>query len=150
MLNGVLKGDWGWKGFVMSDWGAVHSVDAAMAGLDQESGQQLDKQVFFDAPLKAAVKDGHVPAARVHDMARRVLRAMFAEGLFDHPVAAGGMDTAADGAVAQRAAEAGIVLLKNAGGVLPLAATAKKIVVIGGRADVGVMSGGGSSQVMPV
>ena len=150
MLNGVLKGDWGWKGFVMSDWGAVHSVDAALAGLDQESGQQLDRQVFFDAPLKAAVAGGQVPAARVRDMAKRVLRAMFAEGLFDHPVVAGGLDTAADGAVAQRAAEGGIVLLKNAGGVLPLAATAKKIVVIGGRADVGVMSGGGSSQVMPV
>jgi len=150
MLNGVLKGDWGWKGFVMSDWGAVHSVDAAVAGLDQESGQQLDKQVFFDAPLKAAVKGGKVPAARVHDMAHRVLRAMFAEGLFDHPVVPGGLDTAADGAVAQRAAEGGIVLLKNERGVLPLAAAARKIVVIGGRADVGVMSGGGSSQVMPV
>jgi beta-glucosidase len=150
MLNGVLKGDWGWKGFVMSDWGAVHSLDAAVAGLDQESGQQLDKQVFFDAPLKAAVQGGQVPAARVHDMAHRVLRAMFAQGLFEHPVSPGGLDTAADGAVAQRAAEGGIVLLKNDRGVLPLAATAKRIVVIGGRADVGVISGGGSSQVMPV
>jgi beta-glucosidase len=150
MLNGVLKGDWGWKGFVMSDWGAVHSLDAAVAGLDQQSGQQLDKQVFFDALLKAAVQSGKIPASRVRDMARRVLRSMFAQGLFEHPVAAGGLDTAADGAVSQAAAEGGIVLLKNDRGVLPLAASAKKIVVIGGRADVGVMSGGGSSQVMPV
>ncbi|MBS0334264.1 MAG: glycoside hydrolase family 3 protein, partial [Proteobacteria bacterium] len=44
-LTDILKTDWGWKGWVMSDWGAVHSVDAAVAGLDQESGQQLDKQV---------------------------------------------------------------------------------------------------------
>jgi beta-glucosidase len=150
MLNGVLKGDWGWKGFVMSDWGAVHSLDAAVAGLDQQSGQQLDKQVFFDAPLKAAAQSGKIPMARVHDMTRRVLRSMFADGLFDDPIAPGGLDTTADGVVAQHAAEGGIVLLKNDRGVLPLAASARKIVVIGGRADVGVISGGGSSQVMPV
>jgi beta-glucosidase len=149
MLNDALKRDWGWKGWVMSDWGAVHSLDAAVAGLDQESGQELDRQVFFDQPLKDAVKSGRIPAARVHDMAHRVLRSLFAKGVIDHPLAPGGLDTAADAAVAGKAAEQGLVLLKNAG-VLPLAAHAGKIAVIGGHADVGVLSGGGSSQVVPL
>ncbi|MGZ6018274.1 MAG: glycoside hydrolase family 3 protein, partial [Phenylobacterium sp.] len=69
LLTDVLRKDWKYPGWVMSDWGAVHGVAAAKAGLDQESGQQLDKQVFFDAPLKAAVASGEIPAARVHEMA---------------------------------------------------------------------------------
>ncbi|MBS0333170.1 MAG: glycoside hydrolase family 3 C-terminal domain-containing protein, partial [Proteobacteria bacterium] len=63
---------------------------------------------------------------------------------------AGPLDTAADNAVAQAEAEAAIVLLKNDGGALPLAANARRIAVIGGHADVGVLSGGGSSQVIPL
>ena len=51
----MLRTDWKYPGWVMSDWGAVHGVAAANTGLDQESGQQLDKQVYFDKPLKAAV-----------------------------------------------------------------------------------------------
>jgi beta-glucosidase len=150
MLNGVLKGDWGWKGWVMSDWGAVHSAAAATAGLDQESGEELDRAIYFDQPLRQAVASGQIPAARVHDMVHRILRGLFASGVMDHPVKAGGLDTTADGKIAARAAEQGVVLLKNDGGLLPLAAKAQKIVVIGGHADVGVMSGGGSSQVIPL
>jgi beta-glucosidase len=150
LLNDVLRKDWGWPGWVMSDWGAVHSVKAAAAGLDQESGEQLDRQVFFGAPLKAGVEKGEIPASQVRTMAHRVLRSMFANGLFDEPVKPGGLDTAADAAVAQAAAERGIVLLKNEGGLLPLAASARRIAVIGGHADLGVLSGGGSSQVIPV
>ena len=148
LLTEVLKRDWGYPGYVMSDWGAVHSLAAAKAGLDQESGAEIDKQVFFDAPLKAATKDGEIPVRQVRDMAHRVLRSFFAEGAYDHPPAAGGLDTRADSLVAQRVAEQGIVLLKN-DGVLPLAARAGKIALIGGHADVGVLSGGGSSQVIP-
>ena len=150
MLNGVLKGDWGWKGWVMSDWGAVHSAAAAVAGLDQESGEELDRNIYFDEPLRQAVASGQIPAARVHDMVRRILRGLFASGVMDHPIKAGGLDTAADGKVAARAAEQGVVLLKNDGGLLPLTGKDKTIVVIGGHADVGVMSGGGSSQVIPL
>jgi beta-glucosidase len=150
ILTDVLKRDWGYPGWVMSDWGAVHSVDAATAGLDQESGQEADRQVFFDAPLKAAVKDGRIPAAKVRDMAHRVLRSLFAEGVVDHPLAPGGLDTAGDSHVSGRVAEQGIVLLKNSPGLLPLAVGSKRIAVIGGHADVGVISGGGSSQVIPV
>ena len=150
ILNDVLKHDWGFPGWVMSDWGAVHSLDSVTAGLDQESGQEADRQVFFDAPLKAAVKDGKIPASRVHDMAHRVLRSLFAEGVIDHPLQPGGLDTAADSRISGRVAEQAIVLLKNSQDLLPLAKGARKIAVIGGHADIGVISGGGSSQVIPI
>lgn len=150
ILNKLLKGDWAYPGWVMSDWGAVHSVRAAVGGLDQESGEQLDKQVYFGAPLKAAVEKGDIPAARLSDMTRRILRSMFAEGLFDQPATKTPIDYAADAAVAKRAAQEGIVLLVNRAGLLPLAKTAKSILIVGGHADAGVLSGGGSSQVIPV
>lgn len=153
LLNGVLKQAWGYRGWVMSDWGAVHSTEkAALAGLDQESGEELDKSVFFGAPLAAAIDAGRVPAARLDDMVGRILYGVIASGLYDHPVSTTvrPIDYAAHAEIAQRTAEAGIVLLKNNGGLLPLAKTARRIVLIGGHADVGVLSGGGSSQVRSV
>ena len=153
LLNQVLKRDWGFKGWVMSDWGAVHSTaKAANAGLDQQSGQELDKAIYFGAPLKAAVEAGTVSRARLDDMVARILRTMFAHGVIDtpSPVLPQPIDYAAHGLIAQKAAEAGIVLLKNDRDLLPAARTAKRIVVIGGHADVGVLSGGGSSQVAAV
>lgn len=148
LLNGVLKGDWAYKGWVMSDWGAVHAVDYASKGLDQQSGEQLDDQVWFGAPLKAAVEKGQIPAERLSDMTRRILGSMFAAGLFDHPPVKAEIDYAANAEVARRVAEEAIVLLKNRDGLLPLAKDARKIAVIGGHADAGVLSGGGSSQVV--
>jgi beta-glucosidase len=153
LLTDVLKRDWGFAGWVMSDWGAVHStVKAANAGLDQESGQELDKLPYFGAPLQQAVEAGTVPMARLDDMVRRILRSMFARGLVDTPAPSTPqpIDYSAHADVAQRAAEEGIVLLKNARGLLPLARTAQRIVVIGAHADIGVLSGGGSSQVQAV
>jgi beta-glucosidase len=153
LLNKVLKRDWGYPGWVMSDWGAVHStVKAANAGLDQESGQELDKEVYFGAPLKAAVEKGQVSQKRLDDMIARYLTGMIESGAYDAPVASKTVTPpyARNAEVAQRAAEAGIVLLKNEGDLLPIAKTAKRIVLIGGNADVGVLSGGGSSQVRSV
>ncbi|WP_156370073.1 beta-glucosidase family protein [Novosphingobium sp. Leaf2] len=153
LLNTVLKQDWGYKGWVMSDWGAVHSTQkAANNGLDQDSGQELDDAMYFDKALAAAVKDGSVPMARLDDMVRRILFGVIDSGLMDRPVPdrAQPIDYAAHAQVAQRAAEEGIVLLKNEGDLLPLARTAKRIVLIGAHADVGVLSGGGSSQVRSV
>lgn len=147
LLNGVLKRDWGYPGWVMSDWGAVHGVEAANAGLDQQSGEQLDKQIWFGKPLADAVAAGQVSPARITDMARRVLRSMFAVGLFDTPAGKAQIDWEAHAAVARRQADEGIVLLSNPRGLLPLAGAAKRIAVIGGNADAGVASGGGSSQV---
>lgn len=153
LLTDVLRGDWKYPGFVMSDWGAVHSTEkAANAGLDQESGQELDAKVYFGTPLADAVAAGRVSTARLDDMVRRILTGVIASGLYDHPTppSAQPIDYAANAEVAQRAAEAGIVLLRNENGLLPLARTARSIVVIGGHADVGVLSGGGSSQVRSV
>ena len=150
LLTDVLRGEWKYPGFVMSDWGAVHSTaKAALAGLDQESGQELDKRVFFGAPLAAAIDKGEVPAARLDEMVGRILTAVIASGLYDDPVPARPqpVNLVAHADVAQRVAEAGMVLLKNDRGVLPLAQTARRIVLIGGHADVGVLSGAGSSQV---
>ncbi|MGA9657982.1 MAG: beta-glucosidase [Asticcacaulis sp.] len=146
LLNKVLKTDWGYKGYVMSDWGTVKSTDFAVKGLDQQSGEQLDKDIWFGAPLKAVVQQGTIPAARLSDMTHRILRSMFAAGLFD-PQAPVTVDRAANAEVSRQAAAEGIVLLKNDNNILPLAATAKTILIVGGHADAGVLSGGGSSQV---
>jgi beta-glucosidase len=154
LLNDVLKGDWGYRGFVMSDWGATHStIPAARAGLDQESGYPFDVSPYFADPLKEAVEDGHVPAGRLDDMAGRILRSMFANGLFDYPVdasLAGSIDFGTHAPVSQAAAEGGMVLLKNEHKLLPLGGSVKSILIVGSHADTGVLSGGGSSQVYTV
>jgi beta-glucosidase len=150
LLNQVLKGDFGFRGYVMSDWGAVHStVKAVMNGLDQQSGWPFDDKPYLGSLLKQAVASGKVPQSRLDDMARRVLRALYATGAADDPVvtASEAMDYAADEAVSQADAEQGIVLLKNDGNLLPL--NARRIVVIGGHADKGVLAGSGSSLVYP-
>lgn len=149
LLNRILKHDWGYAGFVLSDWGAVHStVAAANGGLDQESASGFDRQEYFGAPLKQALAAGTVAPARLHDMVHRILRAMFANGLMDFPAVPQTAPTHAD--VAQASAEEAIVLLKNDGQVLPLASGARKIALIGGHANLGMISGGGSSQVSPI
>ncbi len=153
LLNRTLKQDWGYKGYVMSDWGATHSTtQAANAGLDQQSGWAFDRSAYFADALREAVNNGYVSETRATDMARRILWGMVRNGLFDTPVAgdrAATIDYAGHAAVTRAGAEEGIVLLKNAGGLLPLAKTAKSILLIGAHADVGVLSGGGSSQVYP-
>ncbi len=151
LLTDVLKGDWRFPGWVMSDWGGVHStVEAALAGLDQESGEENDREVYFGAPLAAAVRDGRVPLARIDDMLRRQLAARIATGLFDDPPRRGDIGgREAHAALAQRAASEGMVLLKNDGGALPLSIGLKRILLVGRMVDKGVLSGGGSSQVVP-
>lgn len=148
LLNKVLKQDWGYKGFVMSDWGAVPNLEAALKGLDQQSGAQLDPAVFFGDKLQAAAKADPVYAKRLDDMNRRILWAIYANGVDANPVKPGGtVDLAKNSEAALETAKQGIVLLRNERNVLPLAKTAKRIAVIGGYADMGVLSGAGSSQV---
>jgi len=155
LLRDVLRRDWGFKGYVMSDWGAVHSTAPSIAaGLDQESGFPFDKEPYLGAGLKKALAEGTVTTAQLDTMVSRILYAMFRHGLFDHPVTAAPMDLsdamlAGDAAISRTAAEQSIVLLKNDGRILPLARTARRIVVIGGNADKGVIAGGGSSLVYP-
>lgn len=155
-LIDILKGEWGYQGWLMSDWGAVHSTEkAALAGLDQESGFQLDEklngEIFFTDKLRDAVDEGRVPLSRIDDMVGRILAGMIASGAFDEPVPTEpqDIDYATNAQVAQRVVERGSVLLRNEG-LLPLPRTLQRIVVIGGHADVGVPSGGGSSQVRSV
>ncbi|WP_458232552.1 beta-glucosidase [Roseateles sp. P5_E8] len=155
--NKVLKGDWAYKGYVMSDWGAVHStVQDANGGLDQQSGFPFDKVPYFAKPLRDAVDDGSVPLARIDDMARRILWAMFDKGVVDHPLKTGpiadAIDYAAHAQISQAAAEQSLVLLKNEAGVLPLAPSAapKRVAIIGSYADKAVIAGGGSAVVTPI
>jgi beta-glucosidase len=145
-LNRVLKGDWGFKGFVLSDWGGTHStVKAALAGLDMDQPGDDD---FFSEPLKQAVVKGEVPQARLDDMVHRIVRSMFAVGVIDQPPVKTVVDPFRGLEDAQKIEEESIVLLRNEGGALPLVAgKVRSIAVIGGHSDVGVLSGGGSAQV---
>jgi beta-glucosidase len=148
LLNDVLKLDWGFQGWVMSDWGATHSTAmAALSGLDQE----MPTGVYFGDALKKAVEERVVPMSRLNDMVHRVLRTLFAAGVFDNPPVVKPLDAEADADVAQQVEQQGAVLLKNAGGLLPLnGSKVHSIAVIGSHADAGVLSGGGSAQVDPI
>jgi beta-glucosidase len=163
LLTTILKQEWGFKGKVQSDWTANHStVASAMAGLDEEqpgdlgtAGAAYGIQSYFSSALKSAVQAGSVPMSRLDDMVFRKLRTMIALGVMDNPPTPGGsVDQTAGNRDALIVAHESMVLLKNASAngsnqpVLPLAAgSLKSIVVIGGHADVGVISGGGSGGV---
>ncbi|MGO9231410.1 MAG: beta-glucosidase family protein [Bryobacteraceae bacterium] len=153
LLNGVLKGDWGFPGFVLSDaYATQSSVASAMAGLDQEQpGDYMFDGIWAPESLGPAVQNGDLPASRLDDMVHRILRAMFAAGVFDYPATVQPIDAAGDAAIAQEIEEQGAVLLQNSGGLLPLSPSISgSIAVIGSHADVGVLSGGGSSRVIPI
>jgi len=166
LLTNILKTEWGFKGVVQSDWGANHSAaPAAIAGLDEEepgpaAGADNSPLAsyfvpYFGTPLTDAVNSGAVPMSRLNDMVQRKLRTMAVLGLLDSPPSpSGSIDETAGNAFALNVAEQSAVLLKNAAApvspnpVLPLAAASlSNIVVIGGHADAGVMSGGGSGSV---
>lgn len=155
LLNEVLKGAWGYRGYVMSDWGAVPQWEFALHGLDQESGAQADKFMWkldiepFVGPLREAYADGRFPKERLSDMVRRILRSAFAVGI-DKWTEAPAIDSAMHNEVALEIARQGIVLLKN-DGMLPLSTERPlRVAVIGGYANQGVISGTGSGAVAPV
>ncbi|MBZ5685160.1 MAG: glycoside hydrolase family 3 C-terminal domain-containing protein [Acidobacteriia bacterium] len=147
LLTEVLKKDWNFKGFVLSDWGGAHSVEkASAAGMDHEQ----PGWIFYGDDLKKAVESGKVPQAELDDHVHRILRAMFATGLMDDPVQRSVPDVLGGLEVARKLEEQSIVLLKNEKSQLPLdAAKVHSIAVIGPHADVGMISGGGSAQVDP-
>jgi beta-glucosidase len=152
LIEEVLKGAWHYPGWVMSDWGATPSWEFALAGLDQESGLQVDVMLWkaesFTEPLKQAYAQGMLPKERLSEMVRRILRSMFAVGI-DAWGPVPQVDLTAHHAIALETARQGMVLLKN-DGVLPLAAdTTARIAMIGGHAQVGVPTGCGSSAVIP-
>lgn len=146
-LRDVLKKDWGFKGYVISDWGGTHSTEkASAAGLDQE--QPMDK--YFGPALKEAADSGKVPLSEIDDHARRILYAEFLSGVVDDPPQKSVVDVEKGFEVAQRVEEKSIVLLKNSQQLLPIdPSKVHSIAIIGGHADVGMISGGGSAQVDP-
>jgi beta-glucosidase len=147
LLNDVLRKDWKYKGFVLSDWGGTHStIKASDAGLDNEEPMQD----FFGDTMKAAVESGKISMAGLDLHVHRILRSEFASGIVDFPVKKAVPDVEGGFAIARRIAEQSTVLLQNNGGILPLdASQVRSIAIIGKNADMGMISGGGSAQVDP-
>ncbi len=147
LLTEVLKTDWKFPGFVVSDWGGTHStVKASAAGLDNEEPMGD----FFGPKLKQAVESGQVPVSQIDDHARRILRSEFASGIVDYPTKKSVVDVESGLDIARTIEEQSIVLLKNDKSVLPLDhSKLRSIAIIGFNADMGMISGGGSAQVDP-
>jgi beta-glucosidase len=154
LLSRVLRHEYGFGGFVVSDWHATPSVQAANSGLDLEMPTGLN----FGAPLASAVASGAVTWSTIDLMVRHILRSMFRLGLFDHPAPTGQrawlrpVSTPADRRLALQLAEESTVLLKNARQTLPLrVAPGATMAVIGlpaGAAEIApYVSGGGSAYV---
>ena len=145
-LGRILRGDWGFQGFVISDFGATHSIVPAInAGLDME----WPTGIYFSDPLKAAVQSGELPEAALDQMLVRRFSTLMRFGLFDHPPVPQAIPAQKDGAAARDIAEQGMVLLKNSASLLPLhAAELKSIAVIGPYAGEANTGGGGSSHVV--
>ena len=168
LLSETLQKRWGFKGFVISDWGSTYSTAATVAAgvnLEMPGGEAM--RTWFAKPetqkdgngagwltadkVLAAVAGGQLKQEAVDDAARRILRVMITAGLLDNAHTGGGeVDTPEQRAVARTAATESIVLLKNAGGVLPLGAPKiRSVAVTGPSAAIARTGGGGSSLVRP-
>lgn len=151
LLNEKLINKWGFKGIIMSDWGAVHStIPTIQNGLDLEmpTGEYLNEKT-----LTGAIQSGAVSIKTIDNKIRRILTVMFKLGLFDHPDLPNKnlINTKEHKETAYKAAVEGIVLLKNNNNVLPLNLNKlKSIAVIGPNAGEARTGGGGSSMVTPV
>jgi beta-glucosidase len=168
LLTNLLKKEFGFKGFVISDWGSTYSTTPTVnAGMDLEMPGGPPAKTWMERPatqasgnsdgwlvpekVLAEVKAGHITEATLDDNVGRILRVIFLSGLFEFPhTALGDVDTQEQQALAHEAATEGIVLLKNADALLPLdPAKMKTIAVIGPNAAVARTGGGGSSLVRP-
>jgi len=168
LLKDVLQKQWNFKGFVVSDWGSTYSTAGTVnAGMDLEMpGGEPMKDWLKKPKTQAAgngggwlvsekvlpeISAGKISTATIDDNVSRMLRVMFISGQFDKPhTATGEIDTPEQRAVARKAATEGIVLLKNAGALLPLdPSKIHSVAVIGPSAAVARTGGGGSSLVTP-
>ncbi len=148
ILNGILKDDIGFRGWVVSDFGAVHStVPSLLGGLDQE----LNRPVYYKPiSLTTALASGAISMTHIDEAAFRVVRAHIATGLFDHPLppaAEAIVSTPENQAVGLQVALEGSVLLKNQGGILPLGGQGKTIAVIGPTASITPTGGVSAASV---
>jgi beta-glucosidase len=149
-MNTILKGEYGFRGWIMSDYNATPSTaDAANNGLDQEQpGDQGPGSANFGERLLAAIQAGEVTTERLDDMVRRILRPMVGLGLFTDPPQLNGVPVDPGARVARQVAARGMVLLKNESGALPLdARRLRSVAVIGPDADNVSAMGGGSATV---
>ncbi|ROT36115.1 thermostable beta-glucosidase B [Sodiomyces alkalinus F11] len=150
LLQKVLRGDWGWDGLVMSDWGGVNSTAEALnAGLDLEMPGPARWRKIPD--VLAAVSAGKVTEQTINERALRMLRFLEREKCFEDPTipAEQSIDKPEDRALIREAGARGIVLLKNEGGILPLTrekARGKKVALLG-YAKQALIHGGGSASV---
>lgn len=168
LLDQVLKKEFGFKGFVVSDWGSTYSTAPTVnAGMDLEmpGGPPMQRWIVNPRTVEAGngdgwlvpekvlaeVKAGHISEAILDDNVSRMLRVIFLSGIFDRPHAGGGdVDTPEERAVALQGETEGIVLLKNEGGLLPFdTSKIRSIAVIGPNAAIARTGGGGSSMVRP-
>lgn len=164
LLNQILKKELGFKGLVMSDWGAVHNtMEAFWNGMDLEMGTDLNMmsnpnygKFFLGDTVVKLVREGKVPEYTIDEKVRRILYVMFKTNMIDSKRVKGEYNTKAHQQTALKVAEEGIVLLKNARltdsvgqekNILPLSASVKSIAVIGYNADRTQSLGGGSSHV---
>lgn len=149
LLNDILKGEWGFDGVVVSDWGGAHNTDEAITGgLDIEFGTGAEYDNYYLAkPYLERIKDGRVGTVELDDKVRRILRLAFRTNM-DTRRPFGALCSPGHVAAARRIGEEGIVLLKNEGGVLPVdTERVKKIAVIGENAVKMMTVGGGSSSL---
>lgn len=156
LVKKILKGEWGFKGVLMSDWGAVHNTMEAMQnGTDLEMGTDLSmlpnpnyNKFFMADSVLALVKSGKLSEQLIDEKVRRILWVMFKTNMIDAKRMPGSFNTKEHQSVALKVAEEGIVLLKNENSILPLQKNGlRSIAVIGENADRLNSMGGGSSQV---
>lgn len=150
LLTDILKKEWGFKGFVISDWTSVYStVNATNAGLDLE----MPKPVYFHPDsMNKYLKEGKITEDIINDKIRRLLRGAFLAGLFDNNDVADTNVLHSDEhkKLTLKAALEGITLLKNENNILPLQTSKyKSIAIIGPNAAVARTGGGGSAYVTP-
>jgi beta-glucosidase len=142
LLNKVLKEEWGYKGFVMSDWGGTHTaVKAALAGLDVEMGGYLDKHHF--STLADSVRTEIVPESIIDDKVRRILRVMYNCKTMDSTRIHGKANTPENSQLAYDVASESIVLLKNTDQLLPLDIDGLKSIAVIGENAVHLQARGG-------
>ena len=148
LLLDVLKKEWGFDGFVISDWGATHStVPSALNGLDLE----MPTGVYFGAALRKAVDTGQVPVAAIDAKLVRRFAKMIEFGDFAPQPKPAPIPVLAHGLVARQIAAQGMVLLKNDGGLLPLdTSSLRSVLLVGPYAVRPSTGGGGSSHVIPL
>ena len=147
LLMNTLKRAWGFPGYVTSDYDAMHDMTSSLqAGTDMEQPDAI----YYGATLQQAVQNGTVSQATLNTMVQRILTELFRFGFFNHPPAGttgATVTTPAHVAVSNQVAEAGTVLLRNSGGVLPLR-KGGTVAVIGADAADAVTAGGGSAHVI--